>query len=136
MTETKNSRKKVILAVSLAVVLILSFSLIYHFTRQAPDEGMKTIKVSIVFAENDVKPYTIKTDAEYLRQALEEKGLVAKSEPSFIKTIDGVTADDGKDEWWKLCMDGEMLNTGFSETPLKDGDSYEIILTAGFDFDF
>ena len=43
-------------------------------------------------------------------------------------------ADSTKEEWW--CINdgnGEMLMTGVSETPIKDGDAYQLVFTVGYD---
>lgn len=75
--------------------------------------------------------FSLKTDAEYLRQALEEISLIQGAESSygfFITTVNGVTADDAKREWWRLSKDGEELVTGVDTTPIQDGERYEITL--------
>ena len=50
----------------------------------------------------------------------------------FVKTVDGYTADDAKQEWWCFTQDGGQVNTGVDTTPVADGDHFEITLTAGY----
>ena len=47
--------------------------------------------------------------------------------------MDGETADESKQEWWKLTKEGEMVNTGADVTPIADGEHYELTLTVGYD---
>lgn len=80
------------------------------------------------------KTFDINTDAEYLRQALEEKKLISGEETQyglFVKTVNGVTVDDSKKEWWCFTKGGKELDTGVDTTPIADGDHFEITLTAG-----
>ena len=79
--------------------------------------------------------FTITTDAEYLRGALESINLIAGSESEyglFVTTVNGVTADDSKQQWWCFTKDGEMLQTGVDSTPIANGEHYEITLTEGY----
>ena len=75
------------------------------------------------------------TDEEYLRNVLEPAGLIAGEDSEygmFVKTVDGYTADDAKQEWWCFTQDGGQVNTGVDTTPVADGDHFEITLTTGY----
>ena len=75
------------------------------------------------------------TDAEFLRQALEEQKLVEGEESQYglyVKTVNGVTADEAKEEWWCFTKDGEDVMTGVDSTPVADGDHFEITLKTGY----
>ena len=50
----------------------------------------------------------------------------------YVTTVDGVTADDGNQEWWCFTLNGETINTGVDTTPIADGDHFEITLTTGY----
>ncbi len=50
----------------------------------------------------------------------------------FITTVDGETADDSQQQWWCITKGGEMLMTGAGETPVADGETYELTLTTGY----
>lgn len=96
--------------------------------------GSKTITVDIV-TDDGTATKTITTDAEYLRGALEQEQLVAGEESQyglFVKTVNGRTVDDSKQEWWCFTKDGEALFTGIDDTPIADGDKFEITLTVGY----
>ncbi|MBQ8398244.1 MAG: DUF4430 domain-containing protein [Clostridia bacterium] len=96
--------------------------------------GSKTITVDIVMSDGTTTK-TITTDAEYLRGALEQEKLVAGDESQyglFVKTVNGYTVDDSKQEWWCFTKGGEALFTGVDDTPIADGDKFEITLTVGY----
>lgn len=132
MAQAKNQKKMLGIGIAVLLVLIAAFAAIYFIWMPRGQAGSKTIEVQVVFSEEESKDYTIQTDAEYLRQALEEKDLVAGDESEFglfIKTVDGVTVDDSKNEWWCVTKDGEMVQTGVDTTPIADGDHFELTLS-------
>ena len=78
--------------------------------------------------------FTIHTDAEYLRAALEDSGLIAGDESEFgmyVKTVNGMSADYEADGYyWSLYVDGEYATTGVDTTPVADGGSYAFVREA------
>ena len=135
MNEQKKSNKKIWLAVAALVVAVAVVLGIYFVTRPAPQQGGKTITVQVVMLEGEPSDYTIQTDEEYLRGALESIDLIEGSESEyglFVTTVNGVTVDDSKQQWWCFTQDGEMLMTGVDTTPIADGDHFEITLTEGY----
>ena len=65
-----------------------------------------------------------------------EQGLVNGTEGTyglFITELNGVVANEAAQEWWCITKDGEMLNTGASDTPINDGDQFELTLTVGYE---
>ena len=72
-------QKKTIIAVAVLAVLILASVLIWQGTRPETQTGDKTITVSVV-TDTETTDFTIVTDAEYLRQALEQENLGEGSE--------------------------------------------------------
>lgn len=95
----------------------------------------KTITVTVVHKDGSKKDFSVDTDADNLRGALEPDGIIAGEESDyglFVKTVDGETADDANQEWWCVTKGGEMLNTGVDDTKIADGDAYEFTLTVGY----
>lgn len=126
----KSQKARVILGVVLVCVLAAGFWAAYTFLRPQPVQGEKSLEVVVVMPDSS-ETFSLKTDAEYLRQALEEISLIQGAESSygfFITTVNGVAADDAKREWWRLSKDGEELVTGVDNTPIQDGERYEITL--------
>ena len=135
MNEQKKSNKKIWLAVAALVLAVAVVLGIYFVTRPAPQQGGKTITVQVVLLEGEPSDFTIQTDEEYLRGALESIDLIEGSESEdglFVTTVNGVTVDDSKQQWWCFTQDGEMLMTGVDTTPIADGDHFEITLTEGY----
>lgn len=134
MNEQKKSNKKIWLAAAALVVAVAVLLGVYFVTRPAPQQGGKTIAVQVVLLDGESSDYTIQTDEEYLRGALESIDLIEGSESEyglFVTTVNGVTVDDSKQQWWCFTQDGEMLMTGVDTTPIADGDHFEITLTEG-----
>ena len=135
LNEQKKSNNKIWLAVAALVVAVAVVLGIYFVTRPAPQQGGKTITVQVVLLEGEPSDFTIQTDEEYLRGALESIDLIEGSESEyglFVTTVNGVTVDDSKQQWWCFTQDGEMLMTGVDTTPIADGDHFEITLTEGY----
>ena len=96
-------------------------------------EGAKTITFECTAAGRTVA-FTIHTDAEYLRGALEEHGLIAGDESEFglyVKSVNGMAADYEADGlYWSLYVDGEYATSGVDTTPVTDGGSYAFVCEA------
>ena len=88
------------------------------------------ISVKIVFADGEEKNLSIKTDKDFLADALVDEGIIEYVEDGLYTTVDGVTADFSADGgWWCLYKDGAMTNDGFNTQPIADGDKFEIVYT-------
>ena len=96
-------------------------------------EGAKTITFECTAAGRTVA-FTIHTDAEYLRGALEEHGLIAGDESEFglyVKSVNGMAADYEADGlYWSLYVDGEYATSGVDTTAVTDGGSYAFVCEA------
>ena len=129
----KSQNKKIAIALAVLAVLAVIFGAVYFFNRPQGTAGEKTIEVAVIFGT--AGNHTIKTSEEFLRGALEQEKLISGEEGQyglFVKTVDGVTADDSKQEWWFFSKDGQMLETSVDSTPIADGDHFEITLTSGY----
>lgn len=133
--ENKRPMNKKLLAGVLALVLVVAALIgVYFATRPATSAADKTITATVV-ANGEEEAFTIHTDEEYLRGALESIDLIAGEESEyglFVTTVNGITADDANQEWWCFTKGGESLNTGVDSTPIADGDAFEITLTVGY----
>ncbi len=127
--------KKTIAAVAVLAVLIAVVVGCWLTFGAKGTAGQKTITVEVTFGDKTTKDFSITTNEEFLRGALEQEKLIEGEDGEyglFVKTVDGVTVDDSKQEWWNFTKGGEMLNTGVDATPIADGESYEIVLTTGY----
>ncbi|WFR56141.1 DUF4430 domain-containing protein [Anaerocolumna sp. AGMB13025] len=132
--ETKNT-KKIVIGLLILIVIASVMTLLYYQFKPKTTLGSKSITVEVKLDDGTSKSFDIKTDEEYLRGALEQIGLISGDESEyglFVKTVDGRTADDSKQEWWCFTSQGETINTSVDQTPIKDGDHFEITLTVGY----
>ena len=128
-----NKKTKGILAAIILLVLVVGALLVWqHFKPQA-QEGAKTVEVAVVHQDGSEKLFTIHTDAENLRGALDEEKLIEgekRGDFYMVITVDGETADfDVDGSYWAMTQDGEWLMTGVDDTMIADGDHYEFTYT-------
>ncbi len=126
--------KKVLI---IAAVVLLVIAAVFYFVgkNNQPQtvEGAKTITVTVMQEGVDDKVFTIHTDAEFLRGALEQENLVEGTESQYglyVTTVDGVAADDSQRQYW--CFkdgNGDNLTVGVDSAPIADGDAFQIVLT-------
>lgn len=129
-------KKKVLMIAGIALVLVAVMAAAWFAFGPKGTAGHKNISVTVVYADASTDKFSISTDAEFLRGALEEQNLIAGDEGAyglFVKTVNGVTVDDANQEWWNFSKDGESLMTGVDSTPIADGDAFEITLMTGWD---
>ncbi len=95
-------------------------------------EGSKTVIVA-VSAEDKTINFTIKTDEQYLGDALLAHELISGEESEFglyIKSVNGIVADYDVDQsYWAFYKNGEYMMTGVDQTEFSDGEHYELVYT-------
>lgn len=129
-------KSKIILGVVALVVVVAVLLGVYFATRPDPVQGAKALTITVVHGDGSEKVFDVHTDAEYLDAALLENEIVEDNQTEwglYILTADGETADESQEQWWCITKGGEMLMTGASETPIADGEAYELTLTVGYD---
>lgn len=127
--------KKILIIAAVVLLLIAGALLLIEGSKKpVPIEGSKTITVTVIQEGVEDKVFTIHTDAEFLRGALEQEKLIEGTESQyglFVTTVDGVTADESLRQWWCLNDgEGNMLDTGVDSTPIADGDAFQFVLSA------
>lgn len=132
----ENKTKRMALVVGGIAVVLLAVMMVFAYKTFAPKAtaGNKTIVFEVTDAEGQSEEFTIKTDAEYLSEALLAEELI-KGEDSeyglFVTEVNGIAADMDKQEWWSFTKDGEMTDA-VDKTPIADGDHFEATLMVGF----
>lgn len=127
--------KKKLLGIVLIVVLVAAMALVYGKFSEKPVEGSKNITIEVVNSKKESKVYELKTDVEYLIEAMEEaEGLTFEGEEGefgmSIMTVNGETADFNVDaSYWSFYVNEEYCNYGVSEQPVEDGDAFAIVYT-------
>lgn len=128
------NKKTIIIAVAIVAVIAI-FAGVYMSFSEKPEVGAKTVYIEVVDAAESVKEYTVQTDAEFLRQVMDEaEGLTyggADSEYGImVDTINGVRADYTLDgAYWSFYVNGEYCNYGIDTQPVADGDVFSIEYT-------
>lgn len=133
MTDTKKTNKKLILGITALVLLIVAFAAIFLLFRPKTVQGDKSITIEVVDNNAASTSYELHTDAQYLRQAMEEaEGLEFSGTESeygmMVETVNGVTADWNVDQsYWSFYVNGEYCNYGIDTQPVVDGDAFQIV---------
>ena len=129
------SNKKLIFAILAVVIAAALMLFLYQTFMPKGTKGDKTITVTVIHGDGSQKEFTCRTDEAYLDKVLVAEGIV-EDNPSdyglYILTADNEEADEGSQEWWCLTKGGESVNTGASDTPIEDGDHFELTLTTGY----
>ncbi len=95
----------------------------------------KSVTVTVTHKDGSTKDFTYETTEEMLGAVLQKEGLIEGEDSQyglFVKAVDGYTADEGSQEWWRLTVDGETAMTGIDSTPIEEGKSYGLVLTVGY----
>ena len=98
MTDTKKTNRKLIIGITALVLLIVVFAAVFLLFRPKTVQGAKSITIEVVDNNAASTIYDLHTDAEYLRQAMEQaEGLEFSGTESeygmMVETVNGVTAD-------------------------------------------
>jgi hypothetical protein len=127
--------KKVIISVIALVLVAAAMLAVWLITKPKPEDGTKTITVTVVHRDKSevVKTYT--TEEQYLGPVLVANGLVEDNRGEFglyIQTVDGETADASEQGWWNLYIGEEASLTGADEIVITDGGTYKLVYTIGW----
>lgn len=131
MKEKKNE----IIAMIALIAAILAFAGIYFLFGEKPVAGSKSITIDVINDLQEKTTYELTTDAEFLRQVMEETEDLsfsgAESEYGMmVDTINGVTADyDINGAYWSFYVNGDYCNYGIDTQPVLDGDAFSIEYT-------
>ena len=132
MTENKKTNKKVIISLVALAAVIAILAIVYSVFREKPVTGSKEVTIEVVDKEQQTTTYELHTDAEYLRQAMDEaEGLTFSGTESefglMIDTVNGLSADFNADgAYWSIYVNGAYGNYGIDLQPVLDGDTFTI----------
>lgn len=133
--ETRKSNRKMIIGAAALVVLIAALLIIFNVFREKPVAGNKAIILEVLNQEGQTSEYQVQTDAEFLRQAMEEaKDFTFDGEEGdfgfTLYTINGETHNWNVDgSYWCVYVNGEYGMYGIDSQPVKDGDVYRFEYT-------
>ena len=93
-------------------------------------EGEKSFPLSVVDGEGKETQFEIRTDREFVGEALEELGLIAGEEGEYglyVKTVNGITVDYDRDgAYWAFYVDDAYASAGVDATAIEEGSSYAL----------
>ncbi|MCL2513387.1 MAG: DUF4430 domain-containing protein [Oscillospiraceae bacterium] len=133
MPKTKSKINSIIKYAALAVAVVAAasaLSVVYGAFIKKPADYGKAVSVSVIIDGKTEISKQIKTESLYLSEVLAEAGLIKDGDISggIINTINGVTADEKNDEFWRVTKSGEAVDTPVTQTPVEDGDKFEVTL--------
>ena len=135
MENAKKSNKNIIIGAAVLVALIAVLAVVYVIFGAKPAAGSKAITIEVVNQAQESTVYEVQTDAEYLRQAMEEtEGLTFSGTESefglMVDTVNGERADYTLDgAYWSFYVNGEYCNYGIDSQPVLDGDAFAVMYT-------
>ena len=135
METAKKSSKKVIFGVIGVAILVAVMALVYVKFSAKPVEGSKNITITVIDSTQKETVYELKTDAEFLSQAMKEaEGLEFGADEGpyglSVHTVNGERADYNLDgAYWGFNVNGTYCNYGVDSQPVMDGDAFEIVYT-------
>ncbi|MDE6064771.1 MAG: DUF4430 domain-containing protein [Lachnospiraceae bacterium] len=130
--EKKQSNKKVLIGAAALIAVVAVLAVMFFVFREKPVQGRKSITIEVIDNTQSSTVYEVHTDAEYLRQAMEEaKGLEFSGTESeyglMVETVNGVTPDYSVDgAYWGFYVNGAYCNYGVDSQPVEDGDAFLI----------
>ena len=135
MEQKKVSKGKIILGVTALIAVVGVLIGVYSVFGAKGVEGSKNITIEVVNKAEESTVYELGTDAEFLRQAMEEaEGLTFEGEEGpyglAISSINGEVADFNVDgAYWGFYVNEEYCNYGIDSQPVMDGDAFKIVYT-------
>ncbi|WP_405320093.1 DUF4430 domain-containing protein [Frisingicoccus sp.] len=133
-TTNKNNKKIIVGIIALIAVIALFFGLYTKFSPKA-ETGSKDVTIEVIDDKGSSTMYEVSTDAEYLRQAMEEaEGLEFSGEETeyglTLMEVNGVVADFNVDgAYWSIMVNGEYGQYGADAQVVSDGDAFQLVYT-------
>jgi len=112
------------------------FSIVYESAAGSESTGSKNITIEVTGSDGNTTSYEVSTDAEYLRQAMDEtEGLTYSGTESefgmMVEVVNDEQAIYAEDNaYWAIYVNGEYGNYGIDSQPVNDGDTYSIVYEA------
>lgn len=99
------------------------------------EEAARNITIEVVGKDGQSVSYEVKTDAEFLRGAMEAaEGLTFSGTEGewgmMVDTVNDEVADYSVDgSYWAFYVNGEYCNFGIDSQPIEEGDKFSIVYT-------
>lgn len=128
-----NGRKWIPAALAFAAIAVI-FGGIYLRFSPAAVAGEKNITIEVVDDKQETTVYTLKTDAEYLKEAMEDAGISVTGTTSeyglMVDTVNGVYASYSENgAYWAFYEGDDYCNYGVDQQVIQDGKTYRVVYT-------
>ena len=129
------NKKTLYSVICIILAIAIMFGLYKAFGPKA-QSGSKSVTVEVVDDKGDIKTYGEKTDAEFLKEVMDEISKTTDfsyegtdSEYGlYITAINGITADYNTDgAYWAIYVNDEYGMYGADQQPVADGDKYSFV---------
>lgn len=135
MEQKKMSKGKIVMAFAALVAVVAVLIGVYAVYGAKAVDGTKNITIEVVSKTAESTVYELSTDAEVLKQAMDEaKGLTYEGTEGeygiMITTVNGEVADFSVDgAYWGFYVNDGYCNYGIDTQPVMDGDAFKIVYT-------
>ena len=125
------NKKTTIILISIFLVLAIALAAAWFLWGEKAMGGYKEITIELIDKEGNSILFEVKTDAEYLKEAMDEiEGLTYELEDGMVLTVAGQRASYVEDgAYWGFFVNGDYCNYGIETQPIADGDAFQIIYT-------
>ncbi len=115
------------------VIVALSMFGVYKLFGPKASNGSKAVVVEVVDDNGKLDSYSSKTDAEYLKDLMDELSKTTDFSYEgttsdyglYITSINGLEANYDKDgAYWSIYVNGNYGQYGADQQPVSDGDTY------------
>ncbi len=128
MKVTKNKKLMIWSIAALAAVIVI----VCLFTIGPFDK--KTISLTATMPDGTIATKIVETRASNLGEVLKETGFASGDNENgfYILTVNGVTADETKGQWWMISKGGTPLPHSVDQTDVNNGEQYDFALVTGY----
>ncbi|SES70923.1 DUF4430 domain-containing protein [[Clostridium] polysaccharolyticum] len=139
MDKRKSLKWELAVSAALLAAAILAAILVGgNFKQKGNVSGQSSFQVQVQIvndAESYNKNYKFKTKEKTLGDLLVKEDLITYKDSEygkFITAADGMEADESKEQWWNVEVNGEASQTGIDGIQIKDGDKYTLTMMTGY----
>lgn len=138
--EQKSSKKRELMITLVILLLAIGAVVLFQsgiFSKKG-DSSEEKLNISVeVINENEdyEKIYDLQTEEATLGELLDKEGLIEAQDSEYgryIVAVDGMKADDSKEQWWCVLVNGESAATGVDEIRLEDNSKYTLEMKTGY----
>lgn len=139
MEQKTNKKKELILGLIILILAVGVFALFQSgiFNKKNDSaEGKISVSVEVINENEDYeKVYDYQTEEKTLGELLDKEGLIEAKDSEYgryIIGVDDMKADDAKEQWWCVLVNGESAQTGVDGIELEDNAKYTLEMKTGY----